>query len=62
MIGQKDVMDRTQTRTAIITFLESALKFAEEINDTTTAYLIERALDEARSQGFSSVSAGGPTH
>jgi hypothetical protein len=55
-------MDRTQTRAAIVAFLESALKFAEEIDDSTTAYLIERALDEARSWGFSSVSAGDPTH
>jgi hypothetical protein len=54
-------MDRRQTRAAIITFLESALKFAEGVEDSTTAYLIERALDEARSRAASSVTAD-PTH
>jgi hypothetical protein len=47
------VMDQTQTRATIIAFLERALEFAGEINDSTTAYLIERALDEARSQQLS---------
>jgi hypothetical protein len=36
-------------------FLQDALKFAEEIEDSTTAYLIERALDEVRAKQFSSV-------
>jgi len=37
----------------MISYLEGALQFAEQIKDSTTAYLIERALDEARSQQFS---------
>jgi hypothetical protein len=49
-------MDKIQIRTAMIAYLEGALKFAEEINDGTTAYLTERALDEARSKQFSSIS------
>jgi hypothetical protein len=56
------MMDRMQTRAAIIMFLEPALKLAEEIDDSTTAYLIERALDETRSQVFSSVPASDPAH
>ena len=48
-------MDVTQKRTAIIAYLEGALEFAEQIEDGTTAYLIERALDEARGKQFSSI-------
>jgi glutamate mutase epsilon subunit len=48
-------MDKIQVRTGIIAYLEGALNFAEEIKDSTTAYLFERALDEARSKAFSSV-------
>jgi hypothetical protein len=43
-------MNQTQTRAAIMAFLEDALKLAEQIEDSATAYLIERALDEARAQ------------
>jgi len=39
----------------MIAYLGGALKFAEDIKDATTAYLIERALDEARSKQFRSV-------
>jgi len=46
-------MDATQTRGAMIAYLEGALEFAERIKDGATAYLIERALDEARSKQFS---------
>jgi hypothetical protein len=46
-------MDTTQTRSAMISHLEGALDFAEQIQDSATAYLIERALDEARSRQFS---------
>ena len=55
-------MDRTQARAAIVTYLESALKLAEEIDDSTTIYLIERALDEARSQRISTMPRTDPTH
>ena len=37
----------------MISYLEGALEFAEQIKDSATAYLIERALDEARSRQFS---------
>ena len=46
-------MDATQARAAMISYLAGALEFAEQIKDSTTAYLIERALDEARSRQFS---------
>jgi hypothetical protein len=46
-------MDTIQIRTAIISYLEGALEFADQIGDASTAYLIERALDEARSRQFS---------
>jgi hypothetical protein len=50
-------MDATQTRAVMIAYLEGALEFAERIKDDTTAYLIERALDEARGQQFSGLPA-----
>jgi hypothetical protein len=49
-------MDSAQTRAAIIAHLESALTYADQIKDGTTGYLIERAIDEARSQLFSRIS------
>jgi hypothetical protein len=48
-------MDAIRMRAAIIAFLEGALAFAEDLDDGPTTYLIERALDEARSQQFSGV-------
>jgi hypothetical protein len=36
----------------MIAYLEGALQFAEEIKDADTAYLIERALDEARAKAI----------
>jgi hypothetical protein len=36
--------DDRPNRAAIIAFLEDALKLAEEVEDSATAYLIERAL------------------
>ena len=41
--------DSTKKRAAMIGHLESALGLADELNDSLTGYLIERALDEARS-------------
>jgi len=41
----------------MIAYLEGALEFAEKIDDGATAYLIERALDEARSRGASQAEA-----
>ena len=48
-------MDSAQKRGELIALLESALGLAEQINDGTTGYLIERALDEARAQQFKPV-------
>ena len=42
----------TEQRGKVIKLLENALTLAEDMEDGTTAYLIERALDEARSQQF----------
>lgn len=51
-------MDAHRQRIAMIAQLEAALNLAERLCEPTTAYLIERALDEARSQSFSSLGAG----
>jgi hypothetical protein len=42
-------------RAALIAYLESALQLAEQLQEPATAYLIERALDEARSKSFSAI-------
>lgn len=47
----------TQQRLALITQLKAALELAEGLNEPTAAYLIERALDEARSTSFSDLAA-----
>jgi hypothetical protein len=39
-------------RGQLIRHLEDALALADEIEDGSTGYLIERALDEARSRQF----------
>jgi hypothetical protein len=41
--------DPAAARGELIRFLENALAIADEIEDGQTSYLIERALDEARS-------------
>lgn len=48
-------MNETQTRAAIIAYFEDALKFAEDLEDGATAYLIGRALCQARAKQFSNV-------
>lgn len=45
-------MDHAEMRGRIIALLEDALTLADELNDANTGFLIERALDEARSQQF----------
>jgi hypothetical protein len=55
-------MDATQARATMIAYLEGALDFADQIKDATTGYLIERALDEARSKQFSSLPPAGELH
>jgi hypothetical protein len=46
------MIDEAEKRGQIIRLLEDALALADEIADGTTGFLIERALDEARSQQF----------
>jgi hypothetical protein len=45
-------MDTAQKRGELIKHLEDALAIADELQDGSTGYLIERALDEARSRQF----------
>jgi hypothetical protein len=53
-------MDTALQRAAMIAYLEGALEFADKLQEPTTVYLIERALDEARSKAVSSLSAEEP--
>ena len=46
------MIDAAAKRGQIIQSLEVALALADEIGDANTGFLIERALDEARSQQF----------
>jgi hypothetical protein len=48
--------DTVEKRGRVIKQLEDALAIADELEDGETGYLIERALDEARSQLFRLVS------
>jgi hypothetical protein len=44
--------DEAEKRGELIRHLEEALTLADEIEDGQTGFLIERALDEARSRQF----------
>ena len=46
------MVDEPTKRGKLIALLENALAAAEELADGATAYLSERALDEARAQPF----------
>jgi hypothetical protein len=46
------MMDEVEKRGHIIRHLEDAFALADEIEDGLTGFLIERALDEARSRQF----------
>jgi hypothetical protein len=46
------MMHEAEKRGQLIRHLEDALAVADEIQDGHTGYLIERALDEARSRQF----------
>jgi hypothetical protein len=46
------MIDTTSKRGELIRHLEDAMVIADELEDGTTGYLIERALDEARAQYF----------
>lgn len=48
-------MDSGQQRLAMLAQLEGALDLAERLKEPTLAYLIERALDEARSRSISGI-------
>jgi DNA-binding ferritin-like protein len=47
-----EIMDQAEKRGQLIRHLEDALALADELQDGHTGYLIERALDEARSRLF----------
>jgi len=49
---QQAMIDSAEKRGQIIKHLEDALALVDELNDGPTGYLIERALDEARSRQF----------
>jgi hypothetical protein len=46
------MVNEPRKRGDLIRLLEEALAAAEELREGATAYLIERALDEARAQQF----------
>jgi DNA-binding ferritin-like protein len=46
------MVDAAAKRGQIIRHLEDAMALADELQDGTTGYLIERALDQARSHQF----------
>jgi hypothetical protein len=46
------MIDPASKRGELIKHLEDAIAIADELDDGTTGYLIERALDEARTQYF----------
>jgi DNA-binding ferritin-like protein len=46
------VKSEAERRSRVIKHLEDALHLTKELNDPTTAHLIERALTEARAQQF----------
>jgi hypothetical protein len=46
------MIDTAAKRGELIKYLEEELAIADELEDGTTGYLIERALDEARAQYF----------
>lgn len=48
----RKMTDIPEQRGNLVRLLEDAMNLAELLEDATTAYLIERALDEARSQQF----------
>jgi hypothetical protein len=52
VLGNLLMTDDVEKRGQLIRHLEDALALADEIEDGQTGYLIERALDEARSRQF----------
>jgi hypothetical protein len=54
------MLKASQKRTALIEHLVSALGLADELGGGTLGYLIERALDEARSQQVTAIDGSQP--
>jgi hypothetical protein len=52
VIVESPMTDEAEKRGELIRHLEEALTLADEIEDGQTGFLIERALDEARSRQF----------
>jgi hypothetical protein len=50
--GHQGMTDEADKRGQLTRHLEDALALADEIEDGQTGYLIERAIDEARSRQF----------
>ena len=50
--GNQRMLDEADKRGQLVRHLENALALADEIEDGETGFLIERALDEARSRQF----------
>ena len=50
--GMLAMVDAAELRGRLIKHLEDALALADEMDDGPTGFLIERALDEARSSQF----------
>lgn len=46
------MQDQAERRKQLIENLESAMRLADELGQPVTAYLIERALDEARAASW----------
>jgi hypothetical protein len=53
--------DAAAARGELIRYLENALAIADELDDGQTGYLIERALDQARSRQFMPASKDKPS-
>jgi hypothetical protein len=54
------MLKAAQKRTALIEHLVSAVGLADELGDSTLGYLIERALDEARSKQMTAIDGTRP--
>jgi DNA-binding ferritin-like protein len=50
--GKPTVKIEAERRSRVIKYLEDALVLTKELNDPTTAHLIEQALTEARARQF----------
>jgi hypothetical protein len=49
------LMKKSQQRIAMLAQLDGALDLAEQLGEPKLVYLIERALDEARSKAFNGI-------